>query len=1133
MTSHVGEDPYTSTTFGQSLSLRVDGGFNAVSISPSGRDVVLGSRKGLYVIDLDDPFCPPRWLYHMTSWEVADIQWSPHPSKPYWVASTSNQRVIVWNLSKSYSNAIEHVLHSHSRATTDINFHPAHPEILATCSIDTYVHVWDLRSPQRPYYTTSDWHAGASQVKWNFKNSNILASSHANKILIWDLRKGCSPLYKLQEHEGSINSIDFNRNIESELMSSSNDGTVKFWDFEKNNSNSTYTINTEFPVWRGRYLPFGNGCCIMPMVGGNNAIYLVNDKNRECDEKVSKLQPVYSFKGHTDYVTDFLWRSRHGIDTYVDDREFQFVTWSKDCDLRLWPVSEITYDKVGFKRGKKLETKLVDYEYVSYRKEPENNNKSASNIKIIRENFVTKSGINQSQNKNKVNHLTWLSGVKMHHDDSPNDFFEVSTLQNLGEEVSSVGHKFPKIIFEKISVSTGILVLTLNGPWIEGKPNEYLFMRIEITFPAHYPERDNSPTFKIEENRDLSEIMKQHIIKTLKEISKKYTDLNKYCLEPCLRFLLGEIVNCDMLGDENDHFLNFNISDHIGINDYSSIPSSEEDLGDISDESSISNDDNMNKNSLSTTKLIPFHGNIAFDSTPVPNECGCIWMPTGHLICFFVADNKEKKQQNMWKLGHRGFNKLVKDKHVGDHNPEVLYNENSKENDNSNRPKRYVDLISTSSIQNSDSGASDTSSDSDNSNDSIDDDWNDILKNDITLRTKLPMGPYNLKGSLLSMPSDSGKLNDCNKKIKNVISIHDFRHLIPDKIELALEYRLLGESQEILARHNADIAEKYGYDEIAHCWRMIANLLIDTREANIHSLGWNQDGITGKWFVKEMMEYFERTKNLQMLAMISSLLVIPGKPEVPEINVKPKEITDTIKFHTGSHIFGDSLSGPYQLSHENLNTPNALNYSIQQGRPCYMSNNEDTTSIKSDDYFTTNHHSSRIYKSRSSSTVPYNYFQNDHQIPDIKIEILHDDVLDLLSSANHSLLDPEDETKYRNYRYQYAELLYHWGLPIHRVKLLKFSINKNTKPELVDKLESYNNMNGMYKGVCASWFVDTSGYSVSQHCNYCGLKTKRRIFICGNCQHILHANCASEWWNMDDECPSGCGCKCLDVFDIG
>lgn len=40
---------------------------------------------------------------NLTSWEVADIQWNPHPSRSKWVASTSNQKLLVWNLDRPTS----------------------------------------------------------------------------------------------------------------------------------------------------------------------------------------------------------------------------------------------------------------------------------------------------------------------------------------------------------------------------------------------------------------------------------------------------------------------------------------------------------------------------------------------------------------------------------------------------------------------------------------------------------------------------------------------------------------------------------------------------------------------------------------------------------------------------------------------------------------------------------------------------------------------------------------------------------------------------------------------------------------------------------------------------------------------
>ena len=69
------QNPNDSPTFSNSLLLRVDGAIGAMSLSPNGRDAVLAGRRGLFIIDLDDPFTTPRWLHHITSWEVADVQW--------------------------------------------------------------------------------------------------------------------------------------------------------------------------------------------------------------------------------------------------------------------------------------------------------------------------------------------------------------------------------------------------------------------------------------------------------------------------------------------------------------------------------------------------------------------------------------------------------------------------------------------------------------------------------------------------------------------------------------------------------------------------------------------------------------------------------------------------------------------------------------------------------------------------------------------------------------------------------------------------------------------------------------------------------------------------------------------------
>src|ERR1700712_4461477 len=169
---------------------------------------------GLDIIDLDSPLNPPRHLRHGLPWLVADVQWSPFAARDYWVVSTANQRALVWNLNMqedASNGSIEHTLRGHTRAITDINFSAHHPDILATCAVDGYVHSWDLRKPRQPVLTFCDWFAGATQVKYNRQDANILASSHDRWLHIWDERKASEPLQSINAHTSKIYGLDWNR----------------------------------------------------------------------------------------------------------------------------------------------------------------------------------------------------------------------------------------------------------------------------------------------------------------------------------------------------------------------------------------------------------------------------------------------------------------------------------------------------------------------------------------------------------------------------------------------------------------------------------------------------------------------------------------------------------------------------------------------------------------------------------------------------------------------------------------------------------------------------------------------------------------------------------------------------------
>lgn len=66
----------------------------------------------------------------------------------------SNQRVEVLSWQNGDLEQ-RHSLKSHTRVVSDVNWHRFDPNLLASCSIDTFIHVWDMRDTRRPAQSLS------------------------------------------------------------------------------------------------------------------------------------------------------------------------------------------------------------------------------------------------------------------------------------------------------------------------------------------------------------------------------------------------------------------------------------------------------------------------------------------------------------------------------------------------------------------------------------------------------------------------------------------------------------------------------------------------------------------------------------------------------------------------------------------------------------------------------------------------------------------------------------------------------------------------------------------------------------------------------------------------------------------
>ncbi|KAM0786987.1 hypothetical protein ACM66B_002405 [Microbotryomycetes sp. NB124-2] len=381
---------FDDDTFNQMLSIHVDQPVGSMSISPANRDVALGGRKGLWIVDLQNPYDPPRFLPHDSAWEVADVQWNPFPARSEWVASTSAHQAIVYNLSFSPSfanSAVEHRLQAHARGVTDINWSPGSPDVLATCALDGWVYAWDLRAGygsrnatgggvgggtggRKPVWGVCAWSSSATQVKWNRREPHIVASAHENKVLVWDDRMGAAPVTEIQGHSAKIYGIDWSRKDPKKLVTCSLDKSFKSWNID-HTSTSLLSVHTSSPVWRARFLPFGEGVLTLPQ----RTDHALSIWGRAKVERGDTAEPVARFEGSREGVKEFVWRVRGGRDLDCDDRAFQLVTWSKDRRLRLWPISDDILKEVGHVKGARIDIPMTrrnapDVSYRTFQEAP-------------------------------------------------------------------------------------------------------------------------------------------------------------------------------------------------------------------------------------------------------------------------------------------------------------------------------------------------------------------------------------------------------------------------------------------------------------------------------------------------------------------------------------------------------------------------------------------------------------------------------------------------------------------------------------------------------------------------------------------------------------------------------------------
>ncbi|CAB3230742.1 unnamed protein product [Arctia plantaginis] len=301
----------------------------AMSVDYSGNNVLLAGRRWLAIkqISQDDDSADIVKKYPRHSkYDAAGAEWCQSYQGQKLCAIASNQRVDVYEWRGGNDLTCVCSLRGHTRVVSDTHFHRQDHNLIATCSIDTFTHLWDLRDARKPVLSLCAV-AGASQVQWNKVASHIVATAHDGDIKIWDYRKHSTPIQYISAHLCKIHGVDWSPHHEYQLVTSSHDGSIKYFDIN-NARRPENVIMTNFPVWRAIYTPFGNGLLTIGVGWGGMP-------------RVEQAGVIgiwvggalaHRLVGHTDTVQTMVWRPNTSPSNY------QLVTWARDQSLRVWTM---------------------------------------------------------------------------------------------------------------------------------------------------------------------------------------------------------------------------------------------------------------------------------------------------------------------------------------------------------------------------------------------------------------------------------------------------------------------------------------------------------------------------------------------------------------------------------------------------------------------------------------------------------------------------------------------------------------------------------------------------------------------------------------------------------------------------